>query len=362
MKRLLIFTTLLFCSILTFAQFSGTVSDSQGVQYTANDDESTCRVSGHKSNLSATIVIPESYEGRRVTSIGYEAFLNCSGLTSVTIPNSVTSIGFSAFFGCSGLTSITIPNSVTSIGDHAFSGCSGLTTITVDTGNAVYDSRNNCNAIIKTASNKLIAGCKNTVIPNSVTSIGDKAFIDCSGLTSITIPNSVTSIGGSAFYGCSGLTSINIPNSVTSIGGFAFYNCSSLTSINIPNSVTSIGGSAFRGCSGLTSITVETGNAVYDSRNNCNAIINTTSNELVAGCKNTVIPNSVTSIGQYAFRECSSLTSVTIPNSVTSIGRFAFSGCSGLTSVTIPNSVTRIGEYNQEIKGETNVEIIPVIA
>ena len=385
MKRLLIFTTLLFCSILTFAQFSGTVSDSQGVQYTANDDESTCRVSGHKSNLSATIVIPESYEGRRVTSIGYEAFLNCSGLTSVTIPNSVTSIGFSAFFGCSGLTSITIPNSVTSIGDHAFSGCSGLTTITVDTGNAVYDSRNNCNAIIKTASNKLIAGCKNTVIPNSVTSIGDNAFIDCSGLTSITIPNSVTSIGGSAFYGCSGLTSINIPNSVTSIGGFAFYNCSSLTSINIPNSVTSIGGSAFRGCSsltsinipnsvtsiggsafrgcsGLTSITVETGNAVYDSRNNCNAIINTTSNELVAGCKNTVIPNSVTSIGQYAFRECSSLTSVTIPNSVTSIGRFAFSGCSGLTSVTIPNSVTRIGEYNQEIKGETNVEIIPVIA
>ena len=144
----------------------------------------------------------------------------------------------------------------------------------------------------------------------SVTSIGDRAFSDCSGLTSVTIGNSVTSIGNMAFYGCSGLTSVTIGNSVTSIGESAFSDCSSLTSVTIPNSVTSIGYSAFSGCSGLTSVT---------------------------------IPNSVTSIGDYAFRGCSGLTSVTIGNSVTSIGESAFNSCMGLTSVTIPNSVTSIG-------------------
>ena len=140
---------------------------------------------------------------------------------------------------------------------------------------------------------------------------------------------SVTSIGESAFSYCSSLTSVTIPNSVTTIEDDAFFVCSGLTSVTIPNSVTGIGNSAFRSCSGLTSIT---------------------------------IPNSVTSIGNSAFRNCSGLTSVTIPNSVTSIGSAAFSGCSGLTSVTIPNSMTSIGEYNQEIEGVTNVEVIPVSA
>ncbi len=257
-----------------------------------------------------SITIPNS-----VTNIGSSAFEGCSGLTSITIPNSVTSIGSSAFKGCSGLTSITIPNSVTSIGYDAFYGCSGLTSICVDEGNTVYDSRENCNAIIQTETNELIAGCQSTIIPNSVKRIGNSAFYGCNGLTSITIPNSVTNIGSSAFEGCSGLTSITIPNSVTSIG---FY--------------------VFRGCSGLTSICVDEGNTVYDSRENCNAIIQTETNELIAGCQSTIIPNSVTSIGSYAFYGCSSLTSITIGNSVTSIGYYAFYGCSNLSNFTINNS------------------------
>ena len=179
----------------------------------------------------------------------------------------------------------------------------------------------------------------------SVTSIGSDAFSGCSSLTSLTIPNSVTSIGSSAFYGCSSLTSITIPNSVTSIEKGAFAYCSSLTSITIPNSVTSIGYNTFSGCSSLTSIVVESGNTMYDSRDNCNAIIETATNTLISVCQSTSIPNSVTSIGFGAFEYCSSLTSITIPNSVTSIGDYAFYYCSSLTSITIPNSVTSIGNY-----------------
>ena len=193
--------------------------------------------------------------GNSVTSIGERAFSGCFGLTTVTIPNSVTSIGNFAFYGCTGLTFITIPNSVTSIGDAAFSSCTGLTSITVDSDNMVYDSRDNCNAIIKTQENVLVTGCKNTTIPVSVTSIVGNAFFGCRGLTSITIPNSVTSIGTGAFSSCTGLTSITIPNSVTSIGTGAFLGCSGLTSITIPNSVTTIGDYVFFRCTGLTAIT-----------------------------------------------------------------------------------------------------------
>ena len=173
-----------------------------------------------------------------------------------------------------------------------------------------------------------------------VTSIGEDAFAGCSGLTSVTIPNSVTSIGDRAFAWCEGLTSITIPNSVTSIGERAFRDCSALTSVTIPNSVTSIGEDAFYGCSSLASIVVEQGNVKYDSRDNCNAIIETASNTLISGCQNTTIPNSVTNIGKEAFEGCKGLTSITIPNSVTSIGKEAFYNCKGLTEVTIPSHTT----------------------
>ncbi len=299
-----------------------------------------------------SISIPNS-----VISIEESAFYNCSGLTSLTIPNSVTSIGEKAFYNCSGLTSLTIPNSVTSIGESAFSWCrsltsifignsmvnigggafyecSGLTSIQVSEGNSKYDSRNGCNAIIETESNILIVGCKETVIPNSVTSIGGSAFRYCTNLTSIDIPNSVTSIGEYAFQDCIGLTSVTIPNSVTSIGHYAFSGCTGLTSVNIPNSVTSIDGGAFRECSSLTSVNI--GNSVTS--------IGSESFQDCIGLTSVTIPNSVTSIGNYAFQRCTGLTSMTIPNSVTTIGNYAFEYCLGLTSITIPESVTSIGD------------------
>ena len=286
----------------------------------------------------ASITIPNS-----VTTIGNNAFYNCSSLASITIPNSVTTIGNSAFYKCSSLASITIPNSVTTIGSNAFYNCSSLASISVATGNTTYDSRDNCNAIIETATNTLISGCQNTVIPSSVTTIGDYAFGGRNSLTSIEIPNSVTTIGSWAFYSCSSLANINIPNSITTIEKYAFGYCSSLTSINIPNSVTTIGNSAFASCSSLASISVATGNTTYDSRDNCNAIIETATNTLISGCQNTVIPNSVTTIGDFAFAGRSSLTSIEIPNSVTTVGLSAFASCSSLASITTPNCVTTIG-------------------
>jgi hypothetical protein len=176
-----------------------------------------------------------------------------------------------------------------------------------------------------------------------VTAIANGGFSQSTTVTSVTIPNSVTSIGSYAFEGCTGLTSITIGNGVTSIGSDAFLDCTSLTSITIPAGVTSIGSGAFVRCSGLTSINVASGNTVYRSEGNC--LIRIADNTLILGCKNSVIPASVTSIGSWAFGGCTGLPSVTIPARVTRIGRYAFGGCTGLASVTIPASVTSIDSY-----------------
>ena len=182
-------------------------------------------------------------------------------------------------------------------------------------------------------------------IPNSVTIIDSYAFSYCSNLASIEIPNSVTTIGGYAFNSC-GLASIEIPNSVTWIRFCAFQFCNSLTLVEIPNSVTNIETNPFNGCNSLCQIIVDSDNTTFDSRGNCNAIIKTSTNALISGCKNTVIPNSVTKIEQSAFSDCQGLTgSLIIPNSVTSIGYYAFSNCRGLTSLTIPTTVTSINSY-----------------
>ena len=276
-------------------------------------DDGTIQITDCDTKVSGVLTIPDTIDGKEVTSIGSHAFYCCSSLTNITIPNSVTSIGAYAFYCCSSLTNITIPNSVTSIEEHAFYGCSSLTSIT---------------------------------IPDSVTSIGDSTFGFCRSLESITIPNSVTSIGTRAFYCCSRLTNITIPNGVTSIGNETFHYCNSLTSITIPGSVTSIGKYAFDDCSSLTSINVSDNNKNYSSIDG--VLFNKDKTEIIkypAKKKETSydIPNSVTSIGAYAFSDCSSLTNITIPNSVTSIGNDAFDNCNRLTNITIPNSVTSIG-------------------
>ena len=370
-----------------------------------------------------------------VTGIGSAAFRNCDNLWSVTIPNSVTSIGYGAFIACNNLkevyitdiaawckikfeslasnplyhesnlyvngtlvTDLVIPNSVTSIGGKAFCYCSSLTSITIP--NSVtsigYDAFAACNNLKEVYITDIAAWCKITfessgsnplnnagnlyvngtlvtdlVIPNSVTSIGSRAFYNCSSLTSVTIPNSVTSIGEYAFNSCyklravyitdveawckitfgeptsnplcyahdlyvngTHITDLAIPNDVTSIGDYAFFGCVGLTNVKISNSVTSIGDHAFFGCSSLIGVTIPNsvtsiGNAVFG---HC------------IGLTSVTIPNSVTSIGKSTFSECVHLTSITIPNNVTSIGGYAFYGCSSLTSVTIPNSVTSIGD------------------
>ena len=263
-----------------------------------------------------SITIPLS-----VNSIGERAFEKCSSLTSFTIPSGVTSIGKYAFYGCKSLTSIVIPSSVTIIDGTSFSNCNSLCSMVVESGNATYDSREDCNAIIKTATNTLVKGCKNTIIPNTVTSIGECAFEDCTGLTSITIPNSVMSIEECAFLRCTSLSSLSIPSSVSNISSASFLDCGNFTSIE-----------------------VDKGNTIYDSRNNCNAIIETATNTLVIGSNNTVIPNTVEAIGKNAFENCDGLTSITIPNSVTSIGVSAFDACNNLTSVILTTNLDNIDD------------------
>ena len=233
------------------------------------------------------------------------------------------------------------PKTVIYIGDKVLNGCRSLSSIAVEVGNSRYDSRENCNALIETATNTLLAGCENSIIPNGITKIADYAFDGCRQLNRINIPNTVVRIGKSAFSSC-GIEFIKIANGITDIGDSAFYLCEKLESIEISSTVTNIGKHAFALCPYISWIKVDGENPVYDSRDNCDAIIETKTNTLILGCYSTLIPYGVKSIGNNAFH-AEKLSSIIIPNTVISIGDKAFYGCSELSSIIIPNSVKTIG-------------------
>ncbi len=296
MKQLIKYIAVVVTMLIACVQSHAYDFEVGGIYYSiVSFTDFTCKVTSGENEYKGNIVIPAEveYNSRKlkVVWIGFEAFKECTSLTSVSIPNSVTYIGESAFSGCVSLASVTIPNSVTEIGKYAFSECSSLTSVTIP------------NSVIEIGGGTFhkCYSLKSITIPDSVTRICDDAFWKCSSLTSVIIPNSVTEIGGYAFYKCSSLASVTIPNSVTKIEFSTFCDCTSLASVTIPNSVTVIGDYAFDGCSSLASVT---------------------------------IPNSVTEIGYHAFSECSSLTSIKLPESIQTIDCLAFSGCTTLKSVT----------------------------
>ena len=297
---------------------------SKGLAYTSNGNGS-CYVSGIGTCTDTDILIPaKSPSGDAVIGIENNAFKECSSLTSITIPGGMTRITGSAFSGCINLESIIIDKNYTV--DYNPESC------IIDPNKKEYYSSGNC--IIDKTSRTLVAGCKNSVIPDDgrVESIGVDAFFGRASLTGIVIPDSVTSIGSYAFCGCTGLTNVMIPNSVTSIGSDAFNGCTGLTGVSISESVTSIDVSAFCGCTSLESVIIP----------NSVTIIGACS---FSGCTSLIsvdIPGSVTIIGSYAFNRCTSLTSVVVPDSVTGIGDFAFSDCTGLTSAVIGGGLAGI--------------------
>ena len=321
MLLVILSTSLTACDTGKSNKSDETIIYSEGLAYSVNTGGETCTITGTGTCIDAEISIPEEIDGYTVTAIAPFAFYNNSGITAVLIPNGVTSIGDKAFYNCSSLTSVTIPDSVITIGEEAFSGCLNIVEATISIIAVKHIPKDNLKALVIT----------------SGTTIGASAFSNCTRLTRVTIPDSVTSIGQYAFYGCSSLTRIVIPDSVTSIGECAFYDCSSLTSVTIGDSVTTIGECAFAGCDSLTSISVDKNNAKYKSIDgNMYTKDGTTLIQYAGGKAGITFPDGVTTIGEYAFSGCDSLTSIIIPDSVTSIGIGAFGGCESLTSITLP--------------------------
>ena len=299
--------------------------------FTLNEDGNSYSVTDCDESASGELIIPATYNGKPVTSIGEGAFYGCASLTSVTIGNSVTTIGDYAFSNCGSLSSVSIPNSVATIGAAAFRCCDSLISVTIPDSVTAID-------------NQAFFYCyslASVTIGDSVTTIGDYAFDYCSSLTSVTIPDSVTTIGKGAFTFCSGLTSVIIPDGVTTIGRCAFSYCDCLISVAIGNSVTTIGDSAFIGCANLSSIEVDENNPNYSSDDfgvlfDKYKTVLICAPERLSGSYN--IPDSVTSIGADAFSGCKSLANVTIPDNVVTIGESAFADCDVLQYNTYDNA------------------------
>ena len=294
--------TLSFVPITSHAYDFSAVNDDGVIIYydILSEEEKTCEVTYGIEGYTGDIVIPSYANGYKVTGIGEGAFEKCSSLTTINIPSSVTIIGNKAFQECSSLSSIDIPNSVIIIGELSFCGCSSLDHMS---------------------------------IPNSVIDIGYGVFMNCSSLAFVSLPNTILSIKDGMFQNCTSLAEIEIPNTIESIGYGAFHNCKALVAVEIPKSVTIISDNPFEDCSSLGSIIVEEGNEKYNSADECNAIIETSSGTLIASCANTVIPKNIKAIGFAAFSGCIGLNSVTIPSTVTSIGKAAFYNCKNLSTV-----------------------------
>ncbi len=403
--KLFAIAAVLLC-VIALPQAARAASQSD-LAFTRNSAGDGYAVSLRNKAASGELVIPATYNGLPVTAISDYGFWGCTGLTGITIPDSVTHIGDAAFKGCTGLTTVTIGKGVTEISGYAFAGCTGLTDITIPdsvttigskafsesglTGITIPDSVTSMDVFAFSD----CTGLTTAVIGGGVAEISSYAFQNCTALTTVTIGEGVKTIENGVFSGCTGLTNVSIPNSITYIGEFAFHNCNSLScniysngkylgndqnpyvvlmgvtdrkmsayeihrntkilfgnvffqchnvsSFTVPEGVIQIDGSAFNNCDNLASLRVAQGNAVYHSDGNC--IIETATKTLIAGCKESVIPGdgSVTVVGPEAFNYCSGLTHITIPDTITAIGEQAFSDCSGLIQLTIPNSVTVIG-------------------
>lgn len=280
--------------------------------------------------------------GSGVTSIGREAFYDCTSLRTVSIPGTVTRIGAEAFEGCTSLQSLTLPARLTDIGARAFYQCSSVGSVVLP--NTVTSLGNDAFAFC--------TGLRSLTLSSGLETLGLRVFAGCSALQYVTIPNSVTRINGSAFDGCSSLSSVTLPSRLATLGSSAFQGCSSLRSVTIPASLAEVGDWAFADCTSLSSVTFAGGNARMGIQSFANTpwaerqgdflVINGTLVQYQGGGGSVTIPGTVRTIGGYAFADCSALTEVTIPSSVTSIGESAFAN-TGLTAAVIPNSVTSIG-------------------
>ena len=362
----------------------------EGAEYTL-DENGTLTITGNGKIRSAAFCDFEEETGRAIKKL--------------VVSSGIKEIGISAFRGCRNLESVEIPDSVTSIFSTSFEYCSSLESINVDEANTTYESPEGSNAIIEISSKTLLTGCKNTKIPDDVKIIGEGAFAGCSELTAIDIPDSVTKIVAYAFADCSNLTAIHIPAKVTNIGFHIFEGCSNLDritidennshfvvqdngnaiinqanmallegcnntvipegvksirqfaftgreklkSIRIPATVTRIGSTdtpgamVFDGCTSLEEIKVDADNTTFDSRNDCNAVIDSETDTLITGCNKTVIPEGIETIGAYAFLNMKALTHITIPQSVTEIRESAFDECENLSTVHLQKGIQTIG-------------------
>jgi len=305
-----------------------------------------------------------------VRCIGKYAFMGCLA-EEIMIPDGVERISFFAFSCCLNLKRIVIPASVESIEELAFDNCPEVISVVVDKNNTDYDSRNGCNAIIYSSNNKLIFGCSSTIIPKGIETIGEFAFSQCRNLQSIVVPEGVSCIADGAFNCCSSLKEVVLPTTLESfIGGSNFGYCTSLESITIPKGVCNMESDIFSGCISLQKISVDSSNETFDSRNNCNAVIDTEKNKLVAGCKGTVIVDGIKTIGSRAFYK-SGITSVHIPSSVENIESAAFKGCEYCMSISVEetnktyksagsNSVVE-KMTNELVLGCTSTKILPEV-